>query len=265
MRCRLVGLQRVLGVVLLVSPWICFGQSSDAPPQDKDAKTEPAAAKRPVFEVASIKPVEPGKEKFFMSPFSAAHFTATGVPLGTLIQIAYSVQDYQLQNKPKWLDSQMFDISAKPEGDGGLTEKQFLLALQQLLEERFHLKMHHEMKIFSGYELVVAKGGQKLTVSKEHAAETGYIFPGEIRFGASTLSALASALVYSTGKPVIDKTGLSGTYDIDVKFAPPEDPNSELPSLFTALEEKFGLRLQSKSISVDTLVIDHADEVPITD
>lgn len=116
----------------------------------------------------------------------------------------------RVQGGPDWFDSKQYDISAKVEGDAMLTREQMQPLLQHLLESRFHLKTHRETKILPGYVLVVAKGGPKLTSSKESARPYGYIVAKGLQAGAMTMNALAGMLASTVGRPVIDKTGVRG-------------------------------------------------------
>ena len=116
------------------------------------------------------------------------------------------------------------------------------LALQQLLQQRFHLTTHRETKNFSGYALVVAKGGAKLQPNKTGGG-FGYIFPDRIRIQNRSLPTFAAMLHFPTGTPVVDKTGIPGNFDIELTFAPPTTPaadsDSTLPSIFTAIENSW--------------------------
>lgn len=168
--------------------------------------------------------------------------------------------------------------------------------LQSLLEERFQMRMHHELKEFSAYNPIVAKGGLKLKDSVDvtrQSRQTGIArntsqadctvpgiftqgpgsscgrlaFDGRVLFGkAAPMSGLANTLPMATsGTPVIDKTGLTDSYDIRIEIAPnyagaPED--SPLPSVFTALENDLGLKLESTKAPFDVVVVDHIDSTP---
>lgn len=181
--------------------------------------------------------------------------------LKVLIQIAFGVDFNQISGEPGWLNSQLYDIIAKAEGNGGLTREQLQPRLRQLLEQRFHLITHRENEDLSGYGLVVAKGGPKLQANKG-APQLSYIHPDRLLAQNVSVQTFAAMLARPTGRPVVNNTGIEGMYDFDLRFAPMEANDSSLPSLFTALEEQFGLRLQSQKVPVNMLVIDHVDKTP---
>jgi uncharacterized protein (TIGR03435 family) len=222
------------------------------------------------FEVASVRMVEAhslddltrGVGVFSISPFPANLLTVRNVTLGFLMQYAFNVDSDQIAGKPSWLDSQQYDISAKVEGNQKLTRDEMLPLLQHLLEQRFNLTIHRESKTVSGYELVVAKGGPRLQPDKEGQKPRGQILPNGLQAWGFNLDALASMLRRPAERPVTNKTGISGTYDIELDYASANDPNSTLPDLFTALQEELGLKLVPQRIPVEILVIDHVDRVP---
>lgn len=224
------------------------------------AAQPPAAPER--FEVASVKLIPPGRDSccFSMSPWGGATFTANNVSLPVLIEIAFGVADYQISGMDR-LGSELYDVSAKPENGGALTFERAQPMLKALLEERFKLVAHREMKDIPGYALTIATGGPKLKENAEPAGQGG-ILPGRLIGPASTLSDFAFLLAHPLGKPVVDKTGLEGKFSIDLKFAPEGDTNSSRPSIFTAIQEQLGLKLESRKIPFEMLVIDHCERVP---
>lgn len=214
------------------------------------------------FEVASVRLSPPGGTG--LSSFNylgSTRFTATNVSFTLLLQLAFGVDDYQILQKPSWSDSTLYDVSAKPEGETPLTYERLKPLLQQLLEQRFHLTVHHETKEIKGYAMVVAKGGPKLQASKGGAGAR-YISPQGLRGPNISLNTLASMLVHPAGRPVVDKTGIQGNYDIDLNYSSNETTDSSLPSVFTALTEQLGLKLEPQEVPVDMLVIDHVDKEP---
>jgi len=185
--------------------------------------------------------------------------------LGYLIFMAYGVPYTRVLGGPDWLGSQPYDLTAKVEGDTLLTQEQMQPLLQTLLEERFHLKIHHVQKMVSGYALVIAKGGSKLQPNKG-APFHGMVGETEIKFWNESVKSFAIRIANPAGRPVVDRTGLEGTYDFDLKFATEDTPidsaDSNLPDLFTAVQEQFGLKLVPQKVPVETLVIDHVDKIP---
>jgi len=218
-------------------------------------------AKAPAFEVASIRAVPHGQEGLTnVGPYEGGHLVVKNGTLEFLIGMAYSVPPWNLLGKPEWLGVRQYDVSAKSEGDGGLTYKTMKPLLQQLLQQRFHLVVHRETKERPGYALVVAKGGVKLKPGKEGGP--GYIMPNGIGSPSIKLADLATMLAVPAGKPVADRTGMAGVYEVDLHFAPEAATDSTLPSLFTALEEQMGLKLVSQKVPVEVLVIDHVESEP---
>ena len=226
------------------------------------AQSQSKAAEKPSLEVASVRLTPAGNLGFMsVSPFGSARFTATNATLEFLIEMAFGVEANKISGEPGWLGSDHYDVSAKAEGDRSLTYEQWKPLLQQLLAERFKLAIHHEMKDFSGYTLVVAKNGPKLQASTG-AASQGYILPAGLRAPHASLDSLASMLMSPTGRPVVNETKIKGNYDIVLDYAAAGAADSPLPSIFTALQEQLGLKLEPQKVPVEILVIDHVERVP---
>lgn len=254
----------LLGLVMVATlgTWIVFGW----PNGPQSGPSSPASA-TPDFEVASVRVIPAGTRVctpasrsgcLSVSPSGAATFTARNVSLAILVSLAFGVDSNRISGAP--LGSKAYDVLTKPEGDGGRTYEQLRLPLQHLLQERFHLTCHEETKNFPGYALVVAKGGPKLHASK--GGSDAYIMREELLLQNVAMSNLAATLSFPLKCPVVDKTGLNGNYDIKLDFAPDDDTDSPLPSIFTALRETLGLKLEKAKVPVETLVIDHVDQVP---
>jgi uncharacterized protein (TIGR03435 family) len=219
------------------------------------------------FEVASIKPSGPDAMRGPLLFPPGGRFTVPNLAVRMIIQGAYSVRSVQLTAGPSWL-YERYEIQAKiPEGT--FDEGQIKSMLQNLLAERFQLKLHHETKEFSIYALVVAKGGVKLQESKDDKSRSfaGIGF-GSITATRSTLDALCRGLSELIDRPVFNETNLAGSYDLKMHFdpdstqgrhAPPGSAESSEPSIFTALQEQLGLKLEPKNKLVDILVIDHIE------
>jgi uncharacterized protein (TIGR03435 family) len=225
-----------------------------------------ATAKLPAFDVASVRPAPPDadpKTGGWSIP-SVGRFTATHVPLALLIQLAYDVDGSQIANQPGWLETNLYDIDAKPEDGVHLTRDELRPRLQDLLQQRFHLVAHTETRLSSGYALVIAKGGPHLTPTK------GDHFPGfrinvssgHMRGANWSMPQLAKYLTPAVGFPVADQTGITGSYDIDFNYNPKFNSNSDLPTLDVALKQATGLLLKPQKIPVETVVIDSVDKVP---
>jgi uncharacterized protein (TIGR03435 family) len=249
------------------------------------------------FEVASIKPSSADDHRTAIQFQPGGGFRASGVTLKMLIAQAYDVREFQISGGPNWIGSERFDITARAERAAGaeastlvtgapsnLTDserktmqEQMAQRLQALLADRFHLAIQRETKEQQGYALVVAKGGPKMHPAENKPDER----QGMLRMGRGSveghgvpLDPLIHFISSQLGRPVADRTGLTGHFDIDLKWTPepgqstmppgggpeppPADPNG--PSLFTALQEQLGLRLESEKALVDLIVVDHVEK-----
>jgi uncharacterized protein (TIGR03435 family) len=226
-----------------------------------------ASAAAQSFEVATIKPSQPQSADRQISGFqtpAGGRLNSVSTSLRMMITFAYNVKDYQVSGGPGWANSEPYDITAKAAGNA--TPAQLRLMLQTLLTERFKLALRHETKEAPIYELVVAKGGPKIKEDTTSARRiTNYNGRGGVMVQKASLADFAQLLGGSlTGRPVVDKTGLQSTYSFKLDFAPDigeagvsPDPNA--PSLFTALQEQLGLRLQPAKGPVENLVIEGAE------
>jgi uncharacterized protein (TIGR03435 family) len=229
--------------------------------------------------VASIKPGDPNDQRESILTSPGGRFTAKGVTLRELISEAYDLRDHQISGGPGWMGSARFDIDARPSsaveialGPAGFS--QIRPMIQSLLEERFRLAVHRETKQEPVYELVVARGGPKLkeVPDSANASQSGLHTERQKIVGtAARAPMLARVLAGRLGRSVIDKTGLTGKYDFTLEYTPdpgplageqdaPPPPDSSGPSLFTALQDQLGLKLESAKGPVEVLVIDHAEK-----
>jgi uncharacterized protein (TIGR03435 family) len=221
-----------------------------------------AAAPAPSFEVASVRQVPEGQGYFSISPSGDKRFRVENASMKLLIAMAFGVNDNQITGKNlDWLGSKLYDVEAVPEGDASLSYDQLKLPLQQLLVQRFHLAFHREWKDMQGYALVVAKGGSKLTAAKDIPA-SGYILRDGLRSPSLPMRSLAAMLAHPLGRPIADKTDLSGNYEIKLNYAPDGSTDSPYPSIFTAVQEQLGLKLEPQKVPVQMLVIDHLEQTP---
>lgn len=233
-----------------------------------EAQTAPLSSYPAQFEVASVRLVEKpsGDGLTKISDPGALLFTAHNVSLPFLIQMAFGLDVYQIEGQPAWMGSTLYDVSAKPDSEKGPTYEQLKPMLQHLLAQRFHLQTHTEEKEMKGYSLVVAKGGQRLMPSKSAGPVSAAIMPNRLQAPGVDAKGLASILSMVLKRPVHDNTGLQGKFDLKLNFAPLNAPanslDSSLPSVFTAVQEQLGLKLEPAKVSVQMLVIDHADRLP---
>ena len=218
------------------------------------AFTPALAAQTPVFEVASIKPHKP--DPTGSGGLSAQHgrLNFINVTLKNLITSAYELRDFQISGGPAWIDSERYDLVAKAENDAG--GKELWMMVRPLLAERFKLAVHTDTKDLPVYDMVVSKRGSKLRPAAPDAQGSSRM--GRSSFTADRISMSNFSFILSSivDRPVLDKTGLVGDFALKLDWAP-RDPDG--PSIFTALEEQLGLKLEPRKGPVEILVIDHAE------
>ncbi|HXE62383.1 MAG TPA: TIGR03435 family protein [Bryobacteraceae bacterium] len=228
------------------------------------------------FEVATIKPTPAGTQGGGSGPSPGGRFTVHNMPLSGLIGGAYGVNRKRMESVPGWLDTDRFDILAKADIEGTLTGAQVKPMIRKLLADRLNLRFHFEKKEATIYVLTVQGSGPKLTpsTSDPNVAGPGGMTrkPGHWHVTAlnTNMAAFAGGLQGNVlDQPVIDRTGLTGRFDITLDWAPDElhpagDPPSgngaAFPDLFTALRNQLGLKLESTKGLVDVLVIDHVEK-----
>jgi len=240
------------------------------------------AQARLAFEVASIKR-NPGIDQFVdLGLQPGGGLKTTNMPLMPLIWIAYGVQAYQIVDAPDWVRTERFDINAKPpDGVVHSRDAQFAM-IRSLLEDRFRLRVRPDRRQMPVYNLVTARSDARLgsgltRAAVDCAAEKGAptapadpvaagctlsTSPGRITSRGYALRVFATALGPSVDRVIVDRTGLTGTWNIDLKYAPdrvapdasPSSPDT--PSLFTAIQEQLGLRLEPGTGLADVLVIE---------
>jgi bla regulator protein blaR1 len=272
-------------ILVVLAAGLAFGQSAPAPL---------------TFEVASIKPSSGDDHRIGIQFMPGGGLRTTGTTLKFLITFAYDVRDFQVSGGPGWLNSDRFDILAKSTGSENATQndmrnmtdaqlkttsEQMRLKLQALLVDRFQLTIHRETKEGPVYALVIGKNGSKLQESKVQQQPAGRrrmmrMGRGELNAEGVGLDMLTDNLSNQLGRPVIDRTGLKGNFDFKLTWTPdpgqsmggfggppppgvdappPPDPNG--PSIFTAVQEQLGLRLESQKGPVDLIVIDRVEKL----
>lgn len=244
---------------------------------------EPGYTPTLIFDVATIRPTPPPDASFHVSVSSPPHssrFEATNLPIKTLLQIAYGF-DAPIAGAPDWAADTFYNIQARSDEAADarlakLTDNEVRLekrnAIRVLLAERLGLKTHLETRNTAIYNLVVAKGGPKLQPVppppdghapatpppadvQAHGSQHGLEFVGS----NAPMRAIAAALSSQAEAPVVDKTGLTGIYNYTLQFGrewSAGDPEG-WPSIFTAVEEQLGLKLEAVHEPVPNLVIDH--------
>lgn len=225
------------------------------------------------FEVASIKPVKNEGGRGGLDFLPGGGLRMGGATLDGLIAMAYDVRPEQIAGTQPWMRSQAFDILAKPEPPdaaagrnmtpGTPAWERFRQRLRNLLSDRFQLTVHTESKPASVFALTVAKGGFKLQpLENADRIPAGTVRSrGQINGRAGTMQMLATVLTGLLQRPVEDRTGLTGRYTYKLEYAPdeaPADTDSVAPSIFAALQEQMGLKLEAARGELQTIVIDRA-------
>jgi uncharacterized protein (TIGR03435 family) len=267
--------------------------SSIAAPTAQNSPVPTADISKLEFEVASVKPNKSGDDNSRLGLQPGGRITATNVALRLLIRNVYNVQAYQIVGEPDWIATERFDIEAKadrdysPQSDGPAPE--LIAMMRNLLADRFKLVVHRETREMPVYALVLARadgtfGPQMRRVDVDCAAEAAKAMaarrggtppqpsdpskvppcgarlrPGRVMAGAAMLPQFARGLSGFVGRTVVDRTGLSGTFDIDLEWTPDPTADTTGPSLFTALQEQLGLKLESTRAPVEVLVIDRVE------
>jgi uncharacterized protein (TIGR03435 family) len=236
-----------------------------------------AADANPVFDVAVIKPnTSGGPGKGF--GIRGRQFSTMNTSVSDMITFAYGLHARQITGGPGWIETEKYDVTAKPEGEGQPNDKQWKTMVQKLLADRFQLTFHREKKELSVYAIVVGKNGPKLTKSAGNPSG----LPGLFFRGLGNLPATNATIADFAGvmqsavldRPVVDQTGLEGRFDFQLKWTPdetqfggmgarvpsPADDAAAPPDLFTAMQDQLGLKLQATKAAADVIVIDRVSK-----
>ncbi|HXR97295.1 MAG TPA: TIGR03435 family protein [Terriglobales bacterium] len=271
---------RLTATLSLAAAFALTALGQSAPPAKFDAVSIKPAAPQPAGRIMIGLHTDPGR------------LTITNMSLRDMIQAAYTLKPYQLVG-PDWMNDQRFDVSA--ETTAPLTREQMLKLLQPYLEQQFKLVTHRDTKIVPIYALVDDGAKAKLKAPAEGGPPNGAFMmrmsPQGMHFqGASDMDGLANILSRQEDRPVINQTGITGVYQIELDFAPtgngmimrgpkgadlpPDgmradrggdspDAAPPAPNLFTAVQEQLGLKLEAKKGPVEIMVIDSASKSPI--
>jgi uncharacterized protein (TIGR03435 family) len=232
-----------------------------------------SAYAQPAFEVASVKAAQQGGRPLVKS--DPAQWSCLNCSLEALLTQAYAVFEYQIDG-PAWMKTTRFDVAAKLPAGGA---RDFRQMLQALLTERFKMKTHRESREMPVYELVIGKGGPKLEEVATPAPAppprpavdrdgfpnipggTGLLVfngRGRMQFRGQIMKNVAHYLSGQVDRPVLDATGLKGTYAMTLSW-----PMEEGETIFDALERQLGLKLKATKGSVDMVVVEHVEKTPI--
>jgi uncharacterized protein (TIGR03435 family) len=228
------------------------------------------------FDVVSIRPSDPLSNNVHIGMSPGGSFEAIGITLAGLIQQAYNIRPFQLVGASGWMQTDRYEIRTKDEKPGPseaeivkMTEaernvfrERFLGKLQALLADRYQLKVHRETKEMPLYVLTVAKGGSKLQMLPDNGKPGGDLSARRNSEGKSEVigtklpvASLARFLSGNLGRTILDRTNLTGRYDFQLTYAP-DMGDITGPSIFTALQDQLGLKLDSGKGPVEVVVID---------
>jgi uncharacterized protein (TIGR03435 family) len=246
---------------------------------------------KPISYVASVKPNNAVDARTFSEYSPGGRLTATAVTVGYLLRIAYRIQPYQLVGAPAWISIKRYDIAARVEDSPAASQQSLLRAL---LKDRFKLAVHNETRELPIFALVVARSDGKLgpQLSKSTFDCAAYfagphdppelgrtpncatrIGPGALFGKAIPMTQLATSLAPLLSRFTVDKTGLTGGFDVELTWTPDQAspnitgnvlsdaaPNPSGPSIFAALQEQLGLKLVAEKGPVAVLVVDYLEE-----
>ena len=216
------------------------------------------------FEVASIKPTTT-QGSFTINFPPGDRFSGKNLTIQNLLRIAYGVKDYQISGGPGWINSAGFDIEARADASAGeVPREQVLKMIQSLLTDRFLLSLHRETQQFPIYNLVVGKTGIRMQTADSGAEPDRTLKMRQLIARKTSMTNLASLLEFDLKRPVRDETGLKGEFAFTLEWAQglgeSDAGQSSGPSLFTAVQEQLGLKLESARGPVEVLVIDHLEK-----
>jgi uncharacterized protein (TIGR03435 family) len=215
------------------------------------------------FEVATIKPTDPDYRGGVVNTPPGGMFTSRGIPLKFLIAIAYDVNVRQVSGGPSWLESDRYDVIGKaPDTSGNLRMDTVRPMLRSLFAERLRLVVRLDKREMPVYALVVGKNGHKLRAHEENGGSAQLLIQPGAKLPARNATMTEFSFLLQNGvldRPVLDRTGLVGRYDFDLTWDESGLPDSNLPSIFTAVQEQLGLRLEPERGIADEVVLEHVE------
>jgi len=217
------------------------------------------------FDLATIRPAPESSPPASIRSLPGGRLETQNVTLRMLIKWAWDLDDDRLSGGPKWLDDAHFDIVGQAPA-GQLPRGIYQRMMQSLLRDRFHLTTHNETRELTAYEMVIDKSGPKVHVVDASGGFASSPFQmtgsGRITGTKVTASMLAKVLAEQVHHPVEDATGFKDAFNFMLEWAPDSDPSSNRPSIFTAIREQLGFRLDARKKTVGILVIDNIDRTP---
>ena len=216
------------------------------------------------FEVASIKLNQNGS-RTDLTTSPGGRFNATNVTLQMLVQYGFGVKDSEIMGGPDWISVERYDIVAKADSPKQLSENELEPLVRALLADRFKLTVHREIKELPVYSLVLGRKGPKLA---EHLGPVVSSVNTSYESGVLSMNAVGISMAsladhlgrQQLARTVTDDTGLRGAYDFKLEWAPQQTADSAGPSIFTALQDQLGLKLEEHKGPVEVVVIDRAEK-----
>ena len=261
---KLIFSRKLFLLSILAAPWHLPAQTQLPDSSIKEQPMAPDAT--PGFLVAAIKPSKPDAAGGWAFPDEGHHINCVNADLVTILTIAYGIHKKQIIGGPEWLGKDRYDISGIPDLPGEPSFQQKREMYQKLLADRFHLVFHRETRAIPIYALTIAKGGPTLKpADPSETMNTGNSgSPGEriSKFRAMSMPNFALNMNFHEDRPVIDQTGLPGKYDFTLKWTSDVAHASDAdaaPSLFTAIKDQLGLRLDAVKGPAEVFVIDHVE------
>jgi uncharacterized protein (TIGR03435 family) len=263
-----VIVHRILGsaaVLLILTTLQVRSQSLDQPKADSMTDSNP---KQLSWDVVSVKPHKAADGVSSWMRTGPAGFSAD-VTVRSLVMTAYNlIMLEQISGLPGWAENENYEVQGKLDSESTEAFKklsrnnqasQRSLLMQALLADRFKLRLHHDLRELPVYNLVIARSGLKMKEASSSKDESWSMGLGSITSKGMPIASLVASLSNPVGRMIIDKTGLTGKYEINLTFSWNDEPGDASPSIFTALQDELGLRLEPAKAPVDVVVIDHLE------
>ena len=221
------------------------------------------------FDVASVKESKSLEDGGSLRYFPDGGVRAGNIALRGLITIAHELQPYQLEGVPAWANAVRYDIEARP--SPGAKQSEGSAMLQALLVERFAFKFHRETREVDGFALVRTSRdrlGPQIRVSEldcqkgfmtTPACREGRIGTEQIKLVSNPIAMLLQVVVNKVRAPVSDETGLTGRYDIDLQWSNEVAPTDDRPSIYQALQDQLGLKLERRRVTTEVVIVDRLE------
>jgi uncharacterized protein (TIGR03435 family) len=223
----------------------------------------------PDWEVATVRPSDPDDQNAGFHLHGRQIFIER-MTVESMLLVSYGVHKKQIAGAPDWIETERWDVKGVPDVPGQPSVEQFRGLVRKILAERFGLKYHMEQRELSVYALTVAKAGPKLAASagdpnglmNENDRDNGG--QRQMQMTNATMEEFALVMKFFLDRPMVDQTGLTGHYDFQLKWTFDETKattdGSAAPSLFTAIQEQMGLKLEPVKAATDVLVVDHVEQ-----